>query len=216
MAEKIIAPDVSLVNGNPATTSLAIAECFGKHHKNVLRDIDQLLTDCPKEFGRLNFELSSYTNSQGKGQPMYTIFFDGFILLVMGYTGKKALQMKLAYIAAFNAMREKLEAKKLVACKQAALPTKDKYEEYMEDVENLRSRTASEIDTLLHKGLGMIDVKKLGTGAIIGFTPILLDWLQRVVSQHTPLISSREPMSRAIDYSPIYLIRHMEKAPNYK
>ncbi len=42
---------------------------------------------------------------------MYIVFFDGFMLLVMGYTGKKALQMKLAYIEAFNAMREKLETK---------------------------------------------------------------------------------------------------------
>ena len=42
---------------------------------------------------------------------MYTVFFDGFILLVMGYTGKKALGMKLAYIDAFNAMREESEGR---------------------------------------------------------------------------------------------------------
>ena len=59
MAEKIIAPNVSLVNGNPATTSLAIAECFGKQHAHVLRDIEKLIAECPQDFGRSNFGLSS-------------------------------------------------------------------------------------------------------------------------------------------------------------
>ena len=107
-----IYPVVELVNERPATTSLKIAECFDKEHKNVLADIRNLLADCPDEFGRLNFQPSSYTNEQGKTQPMYIVYFDGFMLLVMGYTGKKALQMKLAYIEAFNAMRAKLEAAK--------------------------------------------------------------------------------------------------------
>lgn len=39
---------------------------------------------------------------------MYIIYRDGFMLLVMGYTGKKALAIKLAYIEAFNAMEEEL------------------------------------------------------------------------------------------------------------
>ena len=96
---------LSVVEGRPAATSLKIAECFDKEHKNVLADIRNLLADCPDEFGRLNFQPSSYTNEQGKTQPMYIVYFDGFMLLVMGYTGKKALQMKLA-------MRAKLEAQK--------------------------------------------------------------------------------------------------------
>ena len=204
-------PTISLIDNRPATTSLAIAEHFCKRHDHVLRDIEKLIAECPQDFGRSNFGLSSYTNSQGKVQPMYTVFFDGFILLVMGYTGKKALQMKLAYIEAFNAMRVKLEKKKLADCKQAALPTQNKYEAYMEEVEIIRSRTAADIDVLLHKGLDLIDVKKLGTGAIIGFTTIMLDWLQRTVCQTSPLISSREPISRALDYSPLYLLRHMEE-----
>ena len=34
---------------------------------------------------------------------------DGFTLLVMGFTGEKALKFKLEYIAAFNAMEKELE-----------------------------------------------------------------------------------------------------------
>lgn len=222
MSELLI-PSVILVDDRPCTTSLAIADCFEKRHCDVMRDIQKLVTEIPEDFHKRNFALMFQKVKIGNGAkretPFFNVFFDGFILLVMGYTGKKALEMKLAYIAAFNAMREKLEeekAKKLVAKKQAAIPTKDKYESYLEEVESIRARTFAEIDALLHKGLDLIDVKKSGTGAIVGFTPILLDWLQRVVCQHTPLISSREPLSRALDYSPLYLIRHMEKMQGCK
>lgn len=102
-------PAVQLINNRPCTTSLAIGACFGKQHAHVLRDIEKLTTECPKNFAQSNFGLSEYTDSTGRKLPMYHVFFDGFILLVMGYTDKKALQMKLAYIEAFNAMREKLE-----------------------------------------------------------------------------------------------------------
>lgn len=111
-----IYPVVELVNERPATTSLAIAECFDKRHCDVMRDIQNLIENCPGDFHKRNFALMSRKVKIGNGaereEPYYIVFFDGFILLVMGYTGKKALQMKLAYIEAFNAMRAKLEAAK--------------------------------------------------------------------------------------------------------
>ena len=91
-------------------------------------------------------------------------------------------------------------------------PRKDKYEAYIEEVEEFRAATATGIENLLHKGLELVDVRRLGPGAIIGFTPIILDWLRNVVLQPSPILNSREPISRAIDYSPLYLIRHLEKA----
>lgn len=108
---------VSLISNRPATTSLAIAEHFEKNHKEVLRDIRVLIEQCPENFTERNFAPSDYTDPTGRKLPMFHVFFDGFILLVMGYTGPKALKMKLAYIAAFNAMREKLEA-----ARNASLP----------------------------------------------------------------------------------------------
>ena len=103
-------------------TSLDIAETFGKEHKNVLRDIKQL--ECSDEFGQLNFEPSSYINQQNKEQPMYFITRDGFTLLVMGYTGEKAMKFKEAYIRQFNAMEKALigklkEREKGIAVRQA-------------------------------------------------------------------------------------------------
>lgn len=92
-----------------------------------------------------------------------------------------------------------------------AIAAKDKYEAFLEEVENLRSRTAADIETLLHKGLNLIDVGKLGPGAIIGFTPVLLDWLQSVAGRPTPIMNPREQLDRAIEYSPLYLIKHLER-----
>lgn len=87
--------------GQNVTTSLIIAEIFGKRHDNVLRDIENL--DCPSDFNALNFEETPYTNSQnGQTYRAYEITKDGFSFLVMGYTGAKAAQFKVNFINEFN------------------------------------------------------------------------------------------------------------------
>ncbi len=69
-------------------TSVEVAKMFGKKHKNVLRDI-ALLTEpkstLSKNFGRLNFELSSYKNTQNKKLPCYTMTRAGFRVLAARY-----------------------------------------------------------------------------------------------------------------------------------
>lgn len=110
MAQVLPIPSVSLIAGRPATTSLAIADHFGKPHDRVLKDIRNLCGNCPESFSAVNFDGTEYADEQGKQRPMFTVFFDGFILLAMGYTGKRALQIKLAYIEAFNAMEAALRA----------------------------------------------------------------------------------------------------------
>ncbi len=90
-------------------SSLDVAETFGKDHKNILRDIRQL--ECSDEFRRLNFEQSEYLNEQNHKQPMYYMSRDGFTILVMGYTGEKAMRFKEAYIKQFNAMEKTLQGK---------------------------------------------------------------------------------------------------------
>lgn len=113
-----LSPSVSLHSGRPATTSLDVARYFGKRHTDVLRDIGNISGNCPEEFSQRNFASAEYLDEQGKPRPMFTIYRDGFMLLVMGYNGKKALAMKLAYINAFNRMEEALAEK-------AALPPED-------------------------------------------------------------------------------------------
>lgn len=99
-------PHLDLVEGRPVTTSINIAQVFGKRHDRVLRAIDQL--DIPDDFRRPNFGEASYMDAQGKPRPMYHLTRDGFTLLAMGFTGKAAMTWKLRYIEAFNAMEEAL------------------------------------------------------------------------------------------------------------
>lgn len=95
-------------SGKVTTTSLDIAANFGKQHKNVLRDIKQL--DCSKEFRLLNFEPIFYKDSYGREQSAYKITRDGFTILIMGFTGRKAAAWKIKYLEAFNAMAQALLA----------------------------------------------------------------------------------------------------------
>lgn len=93
---------VTLKAGNPVTTSLAVAEVFGKDHKNVLRAIRDL--HCGEKFTRANFEPADYIDKNGDRQPMYELTKDGMVFLVMGFTGANAARFKVAYIEAFNAL----------------------------------------------------------------------------------------------------------------
>ncbi|WP_415717281.1 Rha family transcriptional regulator [Maridesulfovibrio sp.] len=103
-------PDlVTLENGVPMTTSLKVAEVFGKKHKNIIRDIENL--DCSSAFFKLNFERNEYDVKVGFGvkkAPMYRVTRDGFVFLAMGFTGKRAAQFKEQYINAFNMMEKRL------------------------------------------------------------------------------------------------------------
>lgn len=99
-------PDVTIKNGRVVTTSVAIAEFFGKRHERVLDKIRNL--DCSAKFTEHNFVSSEYTDSSGRKLPMYQITKNGFVFLVMGFTGKKAAAFKEAYIAEFDRMEEEL------------------------------------------------------------------------------------------------------------
>lgn len=93
---------VFIQNDQVKTSSLKVAELFGKQHKNVLQKLESL--DCSPKFTELNFQLSEYSDSTGRKLPMYELTKDGFIFLVMGFTGEKAAQIKEAYINTFNQM----------------------------------------------------------------------------------------------------------------
>ena len=97
---------VELNNSKVVTTSLQVAESFGKEHKHVLRDIRSLLKDVSKN--EPMFLEGNSPDSYGRDRKIYYIDRDGFALLAMGFTGKKALQFKLDYIQAFNAMEKQI------------------------------------------------------------------------------------------------------------
>ena len=93
--------------------SLYVAEFFGKNHKEVLRDIRNIAapnSGLSKEFAERNFALGSYKDKQNQKRPCYYLTRDGFTILVMGYTGKKALRFKELYIRRFNEMEELIKS----------------------------------------------------------------------------------------------------------
>ena len=97
---------LSTQNGEPVASSRQIAESFGKEHKNVMQSIENISAE--NSAVTQMFFKTTYTAGTGKAYPMYLMNRDGFTLLAMGFTGKAALEWKLKYIAAFNAMEKQL------------------------------------------------------------------------------------------------------------
>lgn len=100
---------LSTQNGEPVASSRQIAESFEKNHRDVLKAIETLEGGLRKTSHTPMFYKTEYTHEQnGQTYPMYLMNRDGFSLLVMGFTGKAALEWKLKYIQAFNEMEKKL------------------------------------------------------------------------------------------------------------
>ncbi|RNE05500.1 phage antirepressor KilAC domain-containing protein [Lacticaseibacillus paracasei] len=95
---------VIMHNKQAVTTSLRVAEVFGKDHKHVLETISNLAA----EKSAAKFFAEATYNNRGKQYPMYYMNRDGFTLLAMGFTGKRALQFKIQYIQAFNSMETQI------------------------------------------------------------------------------------------------------------
>lgn len=95
-------------NDQALTNSLLVAEKFGKKHYHVIDSIRNLLNSHEKS-GQY-FVLDTYVDNSGKYNPMYVMNRDGFTLLVMGFTGEKALQFKIDYIEAFNKMEQTIKS----------------------------------------------------------------------------------------------------------
>lgn len=106
--------------------SRGVAQFFGKRHDHVIRDIEKLIL--PKsgeinpnsgmslDFAQLNFGEISYVDDRHRRQKAYALTRDGFTMLAMGYTGKKAMQFKELYIRRFNEMESFI--KTLVSVRQ--------------------------------------------------------------------------------------------------
>ena len=102
-------PLVQEQNEQVVTTSLIVAEEFEKEHRNVLRNIEGLLKN---EHTHKMFQKSTYIHKQNKQEySMYYMNRDGFTLLAMGFTGKKAMQFKLKFIEQFNRMEQYIKEK---------------------------------------------------------------------------------------------------------
>lgn len=101
--------------GNDAwVSSRDIAKLFGKEHKDVLVSIrEQIIPNVSEDFTQRNFPLSKYKDKSGKSNPEYLLNRKSFSMVIMGFTGKKAMSFKEAYIEAFEIMLTTIETRLL-------------------------------------------------------------------------------------------------------
>ncbi|EJI4857363.1 Rha family transcriptional regulator [Salmonella enterica] len=113
LANTATTPTVFIHDGKAVTTSVAVAEYFHKTHDNVLKKIRSVMSDCDEEYRLVNFNETSYQRENPNGgvgisTVMFELTRDAFVLIAMGFTGKRALQWKINYINAFNRMEAEL------------------------------------------------------------------------------------------------------------
>lgn len=137
-------------NDQAVTSSLLVAEKFGKEHKHVLDSIRKLIEGCAEISADPMFEETTYVNEQnGQVYPMFLMNRDGFSLLVMGFNGKKAMQFKLDYINEFNKMekmiRDSIKPKSLLEILQMSINQLVEQEHRLSSVERDVAETKKEI-----------------------------------------------------------------------
>lgn len=172
--------EVTRINKEEVTvvSSLDIAETFGKEHYHVIEDIRKISeTISTPEFSGLFIE-GTYKASNGKSNPMYYMNRDGFTLLVMGYTGEKAMRFKLAYIKQFNAMEKILigkmkEREKGIAVRQALTNAL----QLSQENERMHGHAYSTYTNIIYKAVFGKDAKHLREELGITKKDNLRDWL---------------------------------------
>ena len=142
-------PMITERDGIPVTTSRAVAEQFGKNHKEVLRAIENTITQLKeteegRAFNERNFAPISLRDAMNREKPAYLLTRDGFTLLAMGFTGAKAVQFKVAYINAFNRM-ERLIRGGRVSAPAPALKSIERRLEALEQATGAQTADLSEV-----------------------------------------------------------------------
>lgn len=112
LSVNILEPEIITHDGKAVTTSMAVAEYFHKRHDDVIKKIRAVIAECETEYHARNFAEMVREVVVGDGAvrktPYYELTRDAFVLIAMGFTGKKALQWKINYINAFNRMEAEL------------------------------------------------------------------------------------------------------------
>lgn len=131
---------VVMKNKQAVTTSLNVAESFGKNHRDVLEAINNKIDSAENsaQYEKM-FAEGSYKDRSGKSNKMYFMNRDGFTFIAFGFTGKRADEFKLKYIEAFNKMEATIRSgnKPLSIPEQIQTIAKG-YTELESDVKNIK------------------------------------------------------------------------------
>lgn len=99
-------------DGELITESRYVAEAFGKLHKNVMQGINAKLRDTDPdlaEWARLNFQPGVYLDGNGQERPCFKMTRDGLAELAMGFSGREAMRLRIAFLRAFKRMADELQ-----------------------------------------------------------------------------------------------------------
>ena len=124
--------------GELVVTSRQVAEDFGKQHQHVTQAIENLISE--NSLLKSMMMESEYTTERGRKYKEYLLTRDGFSLLVMGFTGSRALEWKLKYIEAFNKMEQAIKNPYLYLSKevQAIFALDHKQQQLATEVKELK------------------------------------------------------------------------------
>lgn len=101
--------NINNLDGTLTVSSREVANNFSKQHSKIIRSIENLIENEPSQNWLRYFIENSYKDGKGEIRKEYLLTRDGFSLLVMGFTGAKALEWKLKYIEAFNMMEQEIK-----------------------------------------------------------------------------------------------------------
>ncbi len=196
---------VYLKNDEAVCDSVQVAEKFGKRHDKVLRAIDNLLDSLPKNGERSMFKIGSRIANDGQKHRMYYMNRDGFSLLVMGFTGKKALEWKLQYIKAFNSMEAFIREKSTQAwieTRRAGQLTRQTETDIIKKLVEYAEAQGSEHSKMFYMTYSRLANKSIGVVDRKEATIMELNRLSMV--ENIILNQIREGMEKGLHYKEIY------------
>jgi len=183
-------PTIPLIvhDGEVFCTSKIVAEYFDKRHDNILQKISGI--DCSDEFRLLNFKETPYLDMQGREQRMYELTRDGFMFLVMGFTGPRAAAVKEAFIAQFNQMESMLRGgSALPAMAQSLTQT----QALLAQVAERQAATDDKVNAILSlvdvagKYISLLEAnQKSKPRALRAVTPVLEQQIRELLAQGMP------------------------------
>ena len=204
-----------LVTKELTTTSKIIAEHFGKAHTEVVKSIIRLLVD--ERSTVMYFHDCEFINKRGVSYKGYEITRDGFALLAMGFTGKKALSWKIKFLKAFNAMEQTiLRQQKSVDWIAARLQgkavrknTTNTIQDFVEYATVQGSKNAkmyyANITKMEYKALDMLEQSKQITGNFRDTLDLMqIGFLQ--VAENIASLAIKKGMDDGLDYHDIYTL----------
>ena len=99
--------------GVPVVSSRKVAEIFAREHAKVIVSVNKIAnaqSGVSEKFIKDNFIQSTYKDTTGRKLLEYLLTRDGFVMLAMGFTGKRAMGFKEAYINRFNEMEQRIQS----------------------------------------------------------------------------------------------------------